>query len=58
MRTPPTYVAFRAAAVVVTVLVLLLFGMGLRGLGPLHSLGSVTRNVVSWLHVNTGVSIR
>ena len=58
MRTPPTYVAFRAAAGAVTVLVLLLFGMGLRGHGPLHSLGPVTSNVVSWLHVNTGVDIR
>jgi hypothetical protein len=58
MRTPPTYVAFRAAAVAVTVLVLVLFGMGLRGHGLLHGLGPVTSNVVSWLHVNTGVDIR
>ena len=57
-KTPPTYVAFRATAVAITLLVLLLFGMGLRGSGPLHSLGPITNTVVSWLHLNTGVSSR
>jgi hypothetical protein len=58
MKTPPTYAAFRVAAVAVTVLVLLLFGLGLRGLGPLHSLGPVASSMVSWLRVNTGVNVR
>jgi hypothetical protein len=57
-QTPPTYIAFRATAVAITVLVLLLFGLGLQGLGPLHSLGPVASNVTSWLHANTGVSNR
>jgi hypothetical protein len=57
-QTPPSYIAFRAAAVAITVLLLLLFGMGLRGRGPLHSLGPVTSNVISWLHTDAGVNIR
>lgn len=57
-KTPSTYIAFRATAVAVTLLVLLLFGMGLRGTGPLHSLGPITNTVVSWLHLNTGVNTR
>jgi hypothetical protein len=57
-KTPPTYVAFRAAAVAITLLVLLLFVLGLRGSGPLHSLGPITSSVVSWLHGNTRVSVR
>jgi hypothetical protein len=55
---PPNYAAFRAVALTRTVLVLLPFGMGVRGLGPLHSLSPVTSNLVSWLHDNTRVSVR
>jgi hypothetical protein len=54
MRTPPTFVIFRVTAVTITVLVLLLFGMGLGGLGPLDGLGVVTSHALSWLHINTG----
>ena len=54
-KTPLAYpIAFRATAVAVTLLVLLLFGMGLRGTGPLHSLGPITNTVVSLApHLNT-----
>jgi hypothetical protein len=55
MKTPPTYVAFRLVAVTLTVLVLLVFGLGLGGLGPLEGLGVVAKHAVSWLHANTGV---
>lgn len=58
MTTPPTYVTFRAAAVTLTLLVLLLFGLGLSGLGPLDGLGVVARHAVGWLHANTGVTPR
>jgi hypothetical protein len=58
MKTPSTYIAFRATAVAITLLVLLLFGMGMHGAGPLHSLGPVTKTVVGWLQLNTGVKTR
>lgn len=57
-KTPSTYVAFRATAVAITLLVLLLFGMGVHGSGPLHALGPITNTVVSWLRLNTGVNTR
>jgi hypothetical protein len=57
-KTPPTYFAFRAVAVAITVLMLVLFGLGLHGRGPFHGLGPVTSNVTSWLHANTGMDSR
>ena len=58
MRTPPTYVIFRVAAATFTVLVLVLFGLGLSGRGPLDGLNVATSHMVNWLHINTGVTIR
>lgn len=58
MRTPPTFVIFRVTATTLTVLVLVLFALGLGGRGPLAGLGAVTSHAVNWLHVNTGVGIR
>jgi hypothetical protein len=57
-KTPPTYIAYRVTAVTIMVLVVLLFWMGLRGHGPLHSLGPITSNLVGWVRVNTGVNLR
>ena len=58
MRTPPTYVICRAAAVTLTVLVLLLLAMGLAGRGPLHSLSGLTNHAAGWLRGNSGVVTR
>jgi|GEM_PF-2834579 hypothetical protein len=58
MRIPLTFVIFRVAAVCLTVLVLALFGLGMASRGPLDGLGSVTSQAISWLHDNTGVTLR
>jgi hypothetical protein len=58
MKTPPTFVIFRATAVAITFLALLLFVLGLARLGPASSLGGLTEHATSWLRVNTGVAIR
>jgi hypothetical protein len=58
MRTPPTFVIFRAITVAITAGVLLLFGLGLGGRGPLNDLGSLASHAVSWVQDNTGVAIR
>lgn len=57
MKTPPTFVIFRGVAVAITLLVLLLFGLGLARLGPANSLGGLTEHATSWLRVDTGVGI-
>jgi hypothetical protein len=57
VKTPPTFVIFRSVAAAITLLVLLLFGLGLARLGPAGSLGGFSGHVTSWLHVNTGVDI-
>jgi hypothetical protein len=58
MRTPPTFAVFRITAAAVTVLLLVLVGMGVSGHGPLDGLGTVTSHATQWLRVNTGVSNR
>jgi len=58
VKTPPTFVIFRGVAAAITLLVLLLFGLGLARLGPASSLGGLTEHATSWLRVNTGVGIR
>lgn len=58
MRTPPTFVMYRASAVTITVLILVLAGLGLSGRGPLGGLHTVTTHTVSWLRLNTGVGTR
>jgi len=58
MRTPPTFVIFRAAAAAITLLILLLFGLGLARLGPASGLGGLTEHATTWLRVSTGVDIR
>jgi|HubBroStandDraft_2_1064218.scaffolds.fasta_scaffold3817287_1 hypothetical protein len=58
MRIPLTFVGFRLVAIIVTVLALLVVGMGLSGRGPLDALGGVTQHVADWLRINTGVRIR
>ena len=55
MKTPPTFVIFRAAAATITLLVVLLFGLGLARLGPASSLGGLAEHATTWLRVNTGV---
>jgi len=58
MRIPPTFIVFRAAAATITLLVLLLFGLGLARLGPASGLGAFAEHATGWLRVNTGVGIR
>ena len=55
MKTPPTFVIFRAAAAAITFLIVLLFGLGLARLGPASSLGGLAEHATTWLRVNTGV---
>jgi hypothetical protein len=49
---------YRASAVTITVLILVLAGLGLSGRGPLGGLHTVTTHTVSWLRLNTGVGTR
>ena len=58
MKTPPTFVVFRAGVAAITLLALLLFGLGLARLGPASSLGGLDEHATTWLRVNTGVGIR
>ncbi len=58
MTTPPTFVVFRASAATITLLALLLFGLGLARLGPASSLGGLAEHATTWLRINTGVGIR
>ena len=58
MKTPPTFVVFRAGVAAITLLALLLFGLGLARLGPASSLGGLAEHATTWLRVNTGVGIR
>jgi hypothetical protein len=58
MKTPPTYAVFRITAVSITVLILLLFGLGLSRRGPFDSLGGLTSHAIYWLHINMGVHAR
>jgi hypothetical protein len=55
MKTPPTFVIFRAAAAAITFLIVLLLGLGLARLGPASSLGGLAEHATTWLRVNTGV---
>jgi hypothetical protein len=57
MRTPATYVAFRATTTTITFLVLLFLGLGLAGTGPLRGLGPAGSDAISWLHIHTGVKL-
>jgi hypothetical protein len=57
VKTPLTFVIFRASAAAITFLALLLFGLGLARLGPASSLGGLAEHATSWLRVNTGVGI-
>jgi hypothetical protein len=56
--TPTTYVVFRAVAAAIMLTALLVVGLGIAGRGPLSSLGGLTRQATTWLHINTGVDIR
>jgi hypothetical protein len=58
MRTPPTFVIFRVSTAAITILVLLLFGLGLGGRGPLYGLGALASHAVNWVRDNTEVVIR
>jgi hypothetical protein len=58
MRTPPTFVIYRIGTASVTVLVLLLFGLGLGGWGPLHGLSAFSSHAVDWLQARAGVTFR
>jgi hypothetical protein len=58
MKTPPTYAVFRIVALTITVLVLLLFGLGLSSRGPAASLGGLTGHAIHWLHISLGVHTR
>jgi hypothetical protein len=53
MKIPLTFVIFRIAAVTITVLLLLFFGLGLSGRGPLGGLGGITSHSTGWLRTNT-----
>jgi hypothetical protein len=54
MRIPPSFVIFRVATPTITLLILLLVGMGLSGRGPLSGLGGITSHAASWLRVTMG----
>jgi hypothetical protein len=55
MSAPPTFVIYRAAVVSISVLLLLIFGLGLADIGPLHGLHVFTNDAISWFQDNTGV---
>jgi len=57
MKTPPTFVIFRAATSAITLLLLLLFGLGLAGHGPLGSLHALTSHAITWLQSSTGLAL-
>ena len=57
MRTPRRSLS-SAPPRAITLLALLLFGLGLARLGPASSLGGLTEHATSWLRVNTGVDTR
>jgi hypothetical protein len=53
MTTPPTFVIYRSVIAGITVLLLLLFALGLSGLGPAAGLHVLTSHAVSWFHAQT-----
>lgn len=50
----PTFILFRVTAAVITVLLLLLAGLGAAGRGPLDGLGTVYSHAVNWLRAIPG----
>jgi hypothetical protein len=56
MTTPPTFVIYRSAIAGVTVLLLLLFALGLGGIGPMDGLHALTSHAVSWFRAQTGMT--
>ena len=55
---PVTFAAARLLLAATVVVLLALVGLGLDRLGPLHSLGGVTDDVVAWFSYNTEVLFR
>jgi hypothetical protein len=56
MNTPPTFIIFRITSATITVLALLLVGVGLSGRGPAGGLGALTTHLTGWLRDNTGAA--
>jgi hypothetical protein len=52
MKTPPHVVVYRSVASGVAVLVLLAFGFGLAGYGPLAPFHRLARPVTHYLHLD------
>jgi hypothetical protein len=57
MRTPPTFVAYRVTTVLAAALILVIFGAGLGGLGPLGELHGLTHQAIDWYRTITGVQL-
>jgi len=57
MRIPPTYVVFRSATTAITLVLLVLVGIGLSSRGPFGGLGWLTGHVVVFVHRATGVRL-
>jgi hypothetical protein len=55
MTVPPTFVIYRTAVVSISVLLIVIFGLGLASLGPLSGLHVFTNDAISWFQDNTGI---
>ncbi len=58
MNIPVTFVLFRITAAALSLIIVVAFGLGLSGHGPLDGIHSWTTAAENWLHVNTGVDLR
>lgn len=58
MKTPDTFVTFRIVIASLTLFLLVLIGLGLGDVGPLHPFWTTTYHVVGWFEENTGVYLR
>jgi hypothetical protein len=58
MNIPVTFVLFRTAAAMLTLLIVIAFVLGLTGHGPLDGVHGWTTATENWLYINTGVKFR
>jgi hypothetical protein len=56
MTIPRTFVIYRAVITAFTVLLILLFALGLGGLGPFDGLHTFATSAVGWLKDQMGVT--
>jgi hypothetical protein len=57
MRIPLTYIVFRSVTLAITLILLVLAGLGLSSHGPFSGLGWLTGHVVLLVHRTTGVKL-